>query len=342
MKTSASRKADGESDLPPTQGSLGITIRWAPVPRERGKEQAFFRTVSTLSAPGLRRQYVKLCDVRDFDDPLLRERISDIVPGLEPEQEVHRKYWEYAMLTLFMEDAGALGEETEALSVAAGHEHVLFWLANRIGRVVATDIYGEGSFAHREADLTMVQDAAAFAPYPYREDRLEVLEMNALDLQFPDSSFDVVFSLNSIEHFGGRKEIVRSAQEMARVLRPGGYAFIVTECFVERHLYNSRLFQMAVRFGTLGRLCASASPRRRIIDVMTREEVMSRIVRGADLDLLQPLDTGVSPESSANIVHFGGDGKLTSVSGEQWPHVMLEAYGSPWTSVALALRKPEA
>ena len=298
--------------------------------------------MSTLSAPALRRQYVKLCDVRDFDDPLLRERIGEIVPGLEPKQEVHRKYWEYAMLTLFMEDVGALDEETEALSVAAGHEHVLFWLANRIGRVVATDIYGQGSFAHREADVTMVQDAAAFAPYPYRENRLEVMDMNALDLEFRDDSFDVVFSLNSIEHFGGRKEIVRAAQEMARVLRPGGYAFVVTECFVGRHLYNSRLFQTAVRIGTLGRLCATASPRRRIIDVMTREEVRSRIVRGSELELLQPLDTRVSPESGDNIVHLGWDAKLTFPSGEEWPHVMLEAYGASWTSVALALRKPEA
>ena len=297
-------------------------------------------STSTLSAPRFRRQYVKLCDVRDFDDPLLRERFREIVPGLERKAEVHRKYWEYAMLTLFMEDVGALDEETEALSVAAGHEDVLFWLTNRIGRVLATDIYGQGSFAHREADATMVDDPAAFAPYPYRENRLEVFEMNALDLQFSDASFDVVFSLNSIEHFGGRKEIVRAAQEMARILRPGGYAFIVTECFVGRHLYNSRLFQTGVRFGTLGRLCAIASPRRRIVDVMTREEVMSRIVRGSGLELLQPLDTEVSKESRENIVHLGWDATLSFPTGEEWPHVMLEAYGTPWTSIALALRKP--
>ena len=75
---------------------------------------------------------------------------------------------------------------------------------------------------------------------------------------------------------------------------------------------------------------------------MTREEVRSRIVRGSELELLQPLDTRVSPESGDNIVHLGWDAKLTFPSGEEWPHVMLEAYGSPWTSVALALRKPEA
>jgi len=184
----------------------------------------------------------------------------------------------------------------------------------------------------------MVQDAAAFAPYRYREDRLEVMEMNALDLRFPDASFDVVFSLNSIEHFGGRKEIVRAAQEMARVLRPGGYAFIVTECFVSRHPFNSRLIQSAVRLATAGRLCRLATPRRRIIDVMTREEVHSRIVRATGLKLVQRADFAVSAESADNLVHFGKDGSLTT-AGEPWPHVQLEVYGAPWTSVALALTK---
>ena len=141
-------------------------------------------------------------------------------------------------------------DTTEALSVAAGHEEVLFWLANRVGRVIATDIYGQGPFAPHEADATMLENPSVFAPYPYREERLEVLEMNALDLGVPDESFDVVFSLNSIEHFGGRREIGQASREMARVLRPGGYAFIVTECFVGRHPYNSRLLQTAVRLAT--------------------------------------------------------------------------------------------
>jgi SAM-dependent methyltransferase len=186
----------------------------------------------------------------------------------------------------------------------------------------------------------MLEDPTAFAPYGYREDRLDVREMNALDLELPDESFDVVFSLNSIEHFGGRKEIVRAAREIHRVLRPGGYAFVVTECFVCRHLYNSRLFQTAVRIGTVNRLCAIASPRRRVVDVMTREEVLSRIVRAPGFELLQPLDTAVSPESADNVIHLGWDTSLTPKTGKDWPHVMLEAYGPPWTSVALALRKP--
>lgn len=296
--------------------------------------------MTTTTRSRLRRQYVKLCDVCDFDDPLVRERVRAIVPGLEPRQELHRKYWEYAMLTLFMEDVGALDETTEALSVAAGHEEVLFWLANRISRVVATDIYGSGTFAGREADATMLEDPSAFAPYAYRDDHLEVLEMNALDLDFPDESFDFVFSLNSIEHFGSRRAIVQAAREMARALRPGGHAFVVTECFVGRHPLNVRVLQTVLRLATLQRFFATATPRRRVIEVMTSGEAMSSIVRGSGLELVQPPERGVSPESRENLAHFSGAAGLSFKSGSEWPHVLLEAYGAPWTSLALALRKP--
>src|SRR5690348_7537154 len=103
---------------------------------------------STLS-----RQYVKLCDLPDFDDPLLRSRLREIVaPGYSPREELRRKFWEYAMLALYLEEVGALTETAQALAVAAGHEEPLFWMANRIARMVATDIYGEGGFADREAD----------------------------------------------------------------------------------------------------------------------------------------------------------------------------------------------
>jgi hypothetical protein len=89
---------------------------------------------------GLRRQYVKLCDLRDFDDPAVSSRIDDIVPGLDASERLQRKNWEYAMLTLFLEDSGSLREDARILSVGAGHETVLFWLANRVAKVVATDI----------------------------------------------------------------------------------------------------------------------------------------------------------------------------------------------------------
>ena len=117
--------------------------------------------MSTLS-----RQYVKLCDLRDFDDARLRARLREIVPGRPAKEELHRKFWEFAMLALFLGDTGHLDDETSALAVGAGHEPLLYWLANQIGRVVATDIYGSGDFAGREAEASMLDNPAAYAPTP--------------------------------------------------------------------------------------------------------------------------------------------------------------------------------
>src|SRR4051794_41694540 len=72
------------------------------------------------------------------------------------------------MLALFLEETGQLHDETHALAVGAGDERIVFWLANRLGRVVATDIYGEGDFAGREAHSSMLDDPAAHAPFAFR------------------------------------------------------------------------------------------------------------------------------------------------------------------------------
>jgi SAM-dependent methyltransferase len=289
--------------------------------------------------PALRRQYAKLCDLSDFDDPLLRARIREIVPGRTPKEELERKLWEYATLTLFLEDAGTLAG-AELLAVGAGHEAVLFWLANRAGRVVATDIYGEGDFAEGEADASMLTNPQRFAPYPYREDRLVVESMDARRLDYDDESFDAVFSLSSIEHFGDRDDIGAAAAEIGRVLRPGGVAFIVTECFVQRHPLNSPLLQTAIRIGTLGRFCRRATPRRRAIDVFTAQELQRRIVEPSGLALVQALDLALTPRNWSNVARFVGPAELETTTGKWHPHILLKTRaGGAWTSVALPLAK---
>jgi SAM-dependent methyltransferase len=295
----------------------------------------------------LRRQYVKFCDLPDFADPAVRERIREIVPGHEPRAELRRKFWEYAMLTLFLEDVGKLGDETKVLSIGAGHEEVLFWLANRTGGVVATDIYGEGTFV--ESDDAMLTDPGRYAPYPYREDRLDVRRMDARSLEFENASFDVVFSLSSIEHFGSTRDVQQAAGEMGRVLRPGGYAFIVTECFLSRHLTNSRVLQSAVRIATRGRICEKATLRRRALDVFTPRELESLIVRPSRLELVQPLDRTLAPETFENVISWSGPAQYEPATGDPWPHIVLRTAvtafsvrveGAAFTSVALALVKP--
>jgi ubiquinone/menaquinone biosynthesis C-methylase UbiE len=255
---------------------------------------------------------------------------------------VERKVWEFAMLALFLEGAGSLGEKTSALAIGAGDERMVFWLANRLGRVVATDIYGEGSFAEREATASMLTDPAAHAPFPYREDRLEVRHADARDLPFPDASFDVAFSLSSIEHFGGPADVARAAREMGRVLKPGGHAMVVTECFVRLHPLETAMADAAVRALTLGAKRRGATPRRRLIEGFTPRELRTRIVRPSGLELMQPLDLSLSRESWDNLTVTHADGRLEPATGSFYPHVLLRAGRSVFTSVCLPLRKVPA
>jgi SAM-dependent methyltransferase len=290
----------------------------------------------------LSRQYVKLCDLRDFADPELLARISSILPERDARTHIERKVWEFAMLAMFLEEAGRLREDTTALSVGAGDERIAFWLANRIGRVVATDVYGEGAFSGNEADPSMLEDPRAHAPFPYREDHLEVLWMDARELNFPTGSFDVVFTLSSIEHFGLPADIAKSASEIGRVLKPGGHAIIVTECFVRHHPLDTAPAEVAKRVLSLNRRMpgASLSHRVALADVFTRRELTKLIVGPSGLRLMQPLDLTIAPESWHNLTLCAPDGRLISRTGEKYPMVLMQLRRSVFTSVCLILEKP--
>jgi SAM-dependent methyltransferase len=267
--------------------------------------------------------------------------LREILPERDPAAHVERKVWEFAMLALFLEETGRMNEQTQALAVGAGDERIVFWLANRLGRVVATDIYGQGDFAGREAKSSMLDDPAAHAPFPYREDRLEVRWMDARKLDFRDESFDVVFSLSSFEHFGGPDDVAAAARELGRVLRPGGHAFVVTECFVKRHWSNAAPVDLAVKLATLGRKRRRAGLRKRavVVEVFTPRELERLIVRPSGLDLMQPLDLTLPASSRVNVTSTDENG-LHPDSGDYWPHVILRASRSLFTSVSLPLRKP--
>ena len=55
--------------------------------------------------------------------------------------------------------------------------------------------------------------------------------MDATNLGFPSDTFDIAFSISSIEHFGGKNHsgALRCIKEIERVLKPGGIAVITTE-----------------------------------------------------------------------------------------------------------------
>jgi SAM-dependent methyltransferase len=272
----------------------------------------------------LSRQYAKLCDRRDFEDPALLAAIRELLPEREPLAHIERKVWEFGMAMLFLAEAELLHDGTRALSVGAGNERILFWLANRVGEIVATDTYGEGAFADIEAGASMLSDPSAHAPFPYREDRLTVARMDARDLDCASESFDLVLTLSSIEHFGSRSEIATAAAEIGRVLKPGGYAVIVTDCFVRLALIDVLPVWFGIRAVTGSRRSRLATPRRRsaLAQVFTPAELDRIIVGPSRLRTLQPLRTGVSAETWDN------------------PRLLIQRGRSAFTSVCLVLAKP--
>jgi SAM-dependent methyltransferase len=90
------------------------------------------------------------------------------------------------------------------LDVACGEGYGSRILSNAAASVVGVDISAE---------------AVVHARSRYANNTLEFVEASAASLPFPDASFDVVVSFETIEHHDQHKEML---SEIRRVLRPGG------------------------------------------------------------------------------------------------------------------------
>jgi SAM-dependent methyltransferase len=175
-------------------------------------------------------QLCELANPAKWDNPEWLDILRSL--GLSADKlSMHRKPYELTQLIFGCRRLGALREDSQILSVGAGHELVLFWLANHVDRVVATDMY-EGVWQDvqgREGDPDVIRQPEDYAPFPYRRDHLTFMKMDGRRLAFRDGTFDVVYSLSSIEHFGGIAGATDTLREMARVLKPGGVLALATE-----------------------------------------------------------------------------------------------------------------
>ncbi len=276
----------------------------------------------------LRRNYAKVCDVADFGDPAFRERAQQLRPEIDLTWQFDRKTWESVMATLMFEEAGVL-HGGNILSVGAGREAVLFWIAERTARTVAVDVYGQGRFAGSDAPAGMLTDAASYSPFGRPLPGLEVRSLDARRMtELADASFDAVYSLSSIEHFGSPADIRAAAAEIGRVLRPGGYAYLATELVLEAAPAPLRRARDAVSRASGGRWLRR--------ELFTEPELISELVEPSGLTLLQPLDTTISAESFANKAVRRGR-RLHYPQGCFHPHIVLQIGGDVFTSVGLPL-----
>jgi len=81
---------------------------------------------------------------------------------------------------------------------------------------------------HLLFDRSYYQALAGALGAPLKMDSIDLRAMNATALEFPDEHFDCVFSNNVFEHIN---DIESASREMARVLKPGGVAYVGINLF---------------------------------------------------------------------------------------------------------------
>ncbi|MBD3414830.1 MAG: methyltransferase domain-containing protein [Candidatus Aminicenantes bacterium] len=185
----------------------------------------------------------KICQAADQHNPVWSCVLSELKMRMD-EKSFHRKAWEHVQIVFSLKRMKLLTPDSVCLAVGAGRENLLYYLTHKVNKVCGIDLY-EGDYFGGEDEADIPLSAKKYAPFPYPEDKLNLLRMNALDLEFNDRFFDFIFSSSSIEHFGSEKEILKSLKEMYRVLKPGGAALLTTELRLNKlgsSLKNTQVF----------------------------------------------------------------------------------------------------
>lgn len=246
-----------------------------------------------------------LCDISDWRDGRMLHYLAQI---REPVR-IHRKAWEFGKLLAAFEKLGVMQPDAVGLSVGAGTERPLFYLASTVKKMIASDLYVEqlGTWGWGAGFL---ENPAAHSPFPYREEGLEVVNMSGLDLRYPDDTFDFVYTLSSIEHFGGHEAARQCMREMARVVRPGGVVCVVTEL----------------------QLSVASAP-----DIFTYPDLEEYLIRGSSLRLIEPgIDLRLSTSQLAFPSHMTIDPDDVS------PRIVMTGWAGSaavWGSIILFFTK---
>jgi SAM-dependent methyltransferase len=282
----------------------------------------------------------KLCSIEDWKNVEVNEIISKLQEVSETEYVskaqwemtntilksrkkgfIHRKDWEWAIGVIAMKRFGKLNKDSKAVGIGAGREEILFYLANKLSHVYATDIY-DGQRWKNFAPTDFLKNPKKYAPFPYKEDALTVLKMDGTNLDFPDNTFDIAFSFSSIEHFGGENHsgALKSMKEIERVLKPGGIAVIATE-YILNDKDHPEFFNQRTIYSDL-------------IDKLDK------------LKLVEPLDLRITTNTLENIIdHFNIDANWDKMSNEykrNHPLILLKIRNILFTSVMLIFQKQPA
>ena len=230
---------------------------------------------------------------------------------------IHRKDWEWALGLIAMNRFGKLNKRSIALGVGSGKESILYYLANNIEHVYATDLYRGDSWEEAPADFP--DNPKKYCHVPYKENSLTAMRMDGKKLEFPSDEFDIVFSFSSIEHFGEERHqgALKSLREIERVLKPGGIAVIATE-FIINDKDDFQFFNRRSIFTDL-------------IDNLTQ------------LKLVEPVDLHITPRTFETVLDYFPTALFWDRRGDGFknshPHILLRRKNMIWTSIMLVFQK---
>ena len=230
---------------------------------------------------------------------------------------IHRKDWEWTLGIIAMKRFNKLNDKCIAIDIGAGREEVLFYLANHLKHVYATDLY-DGKEWHNTALSDFPENPKKYAPFPYKEDALTVLRMDGTRLEFPSETFDIAFSFSSIEHFGGENHegALKSLKEMERVLKKDGIAVIATE-----YIINDKDHP----------------------EFFNKKTIYSDLIDKLDsLKLVEPLDLRITTKTLDTVMDFETALKMDILdnSFKKWhPLILLRVKNILVTSVMLIFQK---
>jgi SAM-dependent methyltransferase len=252
---------------------------------------------------------IQLCELANpakWDNPDWMAVLEELQLPAEAKLAMHRKAYEFTQAIWGLRRLDALTAEASVLSVGAGHESLVYWLANRVGHVIATDLYGGEwrSALAAEGDVRVITHPEEFAPFPYRRERLRFLQMDGRYLAFRAGLFDIAYSLSSIEHFGGWQGSRHAVEEMVRVVKPGGLIVLATEWQV------------------------SGEPR----DEVFQPDEFRALIDLPDCELVEPLDDRVWSRYPQRPVDLEKNPYET-------PHMLVRLGETVFTSVVVFLRK---
>lgn len=228
---------------------------------------------------------------------------------------VYRKGWEWTHCVYGLRELGMLQAHHRAIGIGAGRECVIFYLADHIAHVTATDLYGDAGWSSeggKEADLELLERGKKFTPASVDFSKISFENRDGTALGYPDNSFEFAWSLSSIEHFGGHHAALQALLEMGRVVKPGGIIAVATELLLLEEHGHPEFF--------------------------TRSQILEELIAPASSTMTLVSDVNFDTLTYEYLVD-----SVTVPGGQnrQRRHVVLNDGNIQWTSIMLFFRKKD-